>query len=232
MNPPNPGKPRPATTGGGTEDLNTAPKYSSRARWSTPLAARGTPGLEKPFTWASKAALWRICEGQVKNVSLTLATYLGLAWLSSDAAGQSFTATKSQIAARAGGIGRRTVEYALADLEGLGLVAVERRRLVGRSGHEVNRYTLTSTVAHGVRKGGARGAGPSRTGRRASGAGYSKRTPELRSGEKGIKKATPPSPTRPAADAGALPGGAGTAAATGAGDGDGLAAILNWGEER
>ncbi len=78
---------------------------------------RGLPSQEKPYCWQSKAALRKI-EGNPlsRNKAHTLLAYLAFTWIASDKQETTFQATKQFLCDKAGGIGRRTIEYALMSI--------------------------------------------------------------------------------------------------------------------
>lgn len=133
---------------------------------TTADGARGTPKQEQPYSWVSKRATRRIREsGTVTSVNIALATYHALAEIASDEGSPTFQASKPYIARKAGlATSYRSVATALYELQKIGLIAIERRKLLNQKAHDVNRYTLCTvctTVMQQTHDPHARKGGPS-----------------------------------------------------------------------
>jgi len=100
---------------------------------------------DAPFAWLAKSALWRIRDAFDESTFLdqSLAVYLILAELASDAQSATFTASRRRIAERSGASVRRVAEI-LARFKALNLLAWKQNHLVGTKELAPSTYTLTS----------------------------------------------------------------------------------------
>jgi hypothetical protein len=100
---------------------------------------------DAPFAWLAKSALWRIRDAFDESTFLdqSLAVYLILAELASDAQSATFTASRRRIAERSGVSVRRVAEI-LARFKALSLLAWKQNHLVGTKELAPSTYTLTS----------------------------------------------------------------------------------------
>ena len=98
-----------------------------------------------PFSWQSKAALWRIREGfdQMTFLDQAIAVYATLTELASDAQGESFTDTRRKIAERSG-VSLRRVSEILARFKTLKLLDWKQNFLEGTKELAPSTYTLLS----------------------------------------------------------------------------------------
>jgi len=99
------------------------------------------------FCWQSKEVLFRIGR-DLEPGSATSAkmVYVALSWIASNEGSETFKTPIGYIAHLAS-LDRRTVMRRLPDLERLGLVSIERRKIEGTKGNEQNVYTLV-TLSH------------------------------------------------------------------------------------
>jgi DNA-binding MarR family transcriptional regulator len=95
----------------------------------------------QPFCWQEKKALEKIRRLFENDTASALLTYLALTEIASDAKAETFQASASHIASKAG-LARKTVIRRVGPLEERGLIAVKRTKLPGRKASASNTYTL------------------------------------------------------------------------------------------
>ena len=100
-----------------------------------------------PFCWQPKEA-FRIIEENLEQPSTAAMVYVGLTRIASNVEGPSFSKPIGYIAKLAM-VDRRTVLRRIPDLERLGLVKVDRRRIPDTNANDLSTYTLT-TLSHKV----------------------------------------------------------------------------------
>lgn len=123
--------------------------------------ARLTAGKEAPFIWQAVAAIQKILASpDPKNgarKSDTFLVYCALAFIKNDKENvgkTSFQVSKGYIRQRCGGdIGITAIKNSLYELESLGLLHIERRKLAGKTANEINVYTLLTSVTRKPRVG-------------------------------------------------------------------------------
>lgn len=103
-----------------------------------------------PWMWQHKDAFWRINQGLERGSAASAKlVYVALTWIASDEQSETFSKPINYIADLAS-LGRRTVEKRLADLERLGFVLIERKKLEGTKGNDLNTYTLAKLMRKGL----------------------------------------------------------------------------------
>ncbi len=150
-----------------TDEIQCRKKGDTKANATVGDAPRARSIKDGPWVWASKSALQRLIEstGETADVACRArSTYLALCELASDAASESFSATKALIAFRAG-LSIRTVQRVLPDLERAGVLLIARSAAGLRT---ASTYTLLfvpsghgdstsghngSTIGHGTGRG-------------------------------------------------------------------------------
>lgn len=111
-----------------------APRDTSRAGHWRPNGV--------PFYWIPKAAADRIgSELEATERASAMLVYGALCRIAADQNTGTFTISIAFLADRSF-VHRRTVERRIPDLERLGLLAVERRRLPGKQGRDVSTYSI------------------------------------------------------------------------------------------
>lgn len=159
-------------------------------------ASRGKPRDEAPFLWVARSA-WQCIQSAptARNIAHNLLVYAALAHEQSKASEQDQVRVTKGALAQLTGLGKRSVEAALYDLEHLGLIGVTRSKINGLY-HDVNAYVLLSTrpAPHAgpsrtaCTTPHAPHAGPSRMGRQPSRAGLGKERETLAIGKRVSQK--------------------------------------------
>ena len=125
---------------------------------------------DSPFAWQHREALEQLAAnyGGARRVT-AIAVYTVVTWLASEArTPDQLTAYLGQIAERTG-VSTDTARRYLHELEGLGLLRIERRR-IGERVNDANKYHLTTPPAAergtgtSTRRGGTGATRPARTG--------------------------------------------------------------------
>ena len=105
---------------------------------------------ESPFCWAAKSALRRITEttGESQETACRVrSTYLALCELASDEGQETFVASKSLIAYRAG-LSIRTVQRVFPDLERAGVLRVKRNAYGPKTASGYTLLSVTNATSH------------------------------------------------------------------------------------
>jgi hypothetical protein len=95
----------------------------------------------QPFCWQEKKALDKIRRSFDGEISSALLTYVALTEIASDLKAETFPASASYIASKAG-LTRKTVMRRVEPLEKCGLIAVKRTKIPGSKQNATNQYTL------------------------------------------------------------------------------------------
>jgi len=95
----------------------------------------------QPFCWQEKKALEKIRQLFENDTASALSTYVALTEIASDAKSDTFPASASHIASKAG-LARKTVIRRVGPLEEYGLISIKRTKLPGSKASASNIYTL------------------------------------------------------------------------------------------